>query len=234
MKKIFTVLLCFVFVVSFVDGVYSQDRSSISIYGALSLPTGDFSDDEGSDAGFAKLGYGGGIEFAKPVVSSGLYWVTGVSAITNPLDVKGISMEVFDDDDMEDHFDIKNHLNIPIVTGLQYRTTVETFDLFLSGQIGLNINRMGDWTLSDVYYMGYPVDEITYEFETTNSFAFIIGGGLIFGDKFIVGARYYGLGEIEIEDATVTVDGDEMDWSDAENDHQISMFVFNVGLNFSL
>lgn len=229
-------LLCSTFVVSFVDVVYSQDalKSSISIYGSLSLPTGDFGDDEGPYAGFAKLGYDGGIEFAKPVTSSGLYWVIGATAITNPLDVKGIAMEVFDDADMEEYLDAKNHLNIPIVTGLQYRTTLESIDVFASAQVGLNINKMGEWTLSDVYYMGENVDEIIFEFETSNTFAFIIGGGLIFGDKFVIGARYYGLGEIEIEKATVTVDGDEMDWSDAEGDHEISMFVINVGLNFSL
>lgn len=207
-------------------------ESYFSVFGHLSKPNGDFADNSTETDGYAKFGYGGGIEYSRLVLPDNIYWVTSAAFVMNPVDSDDIADFVFEDNDLADHLEIKPYQNIPITTGLKYQTRVETFDLYGMAQIGLNIVRMGDWEMTDVYQNGYPVDLIRYEFETTNTLAFILGVGVILKDRFNISARYYALGETEIEEAKVYVDGDKLDWSDAENDHEISMFVFSIGINF--
>src|SRR6056297_2557193 len=211
MKKIFLIIGIMLLFLGMTTRTFSQGGFYLS--GALSIPTGDFAEDDGSDAGMALTGYGGLVEYSMPVISSGVYWVTGVSYLINPMDEKGLAIEVFGESEMEDNLDTENHTNIPIVTGLKYQTALETFEVYALFQVGMNINMIGEWKLSDVYYGGYPADELKFEFETSNSVGVILGGGIILNELFNISARYYALGEIEIDEATVTVDGDEMDWS---------------------
>ncbi len=207
-------------------------QGSFSLSGALSLPTGDFAEDDGSGAGMAESGYGALVEYSMPVISSGLYWVTSVSYLINPVDEKGIAKEVFGEASMADNLDVENYTNIPISSGLKYQTDLETIKVYGLFQLSYNISMIGDWEMTDVYYGGEPAD-ISYEFENSNSFGIIIGGGILISERFNISARYYGLGETEIDEATATVNGDEMDWSDAEGeDFEISMFVITAGISF--
>jgi hypothetical protein len=231
MRKILLITSVMLFFLAITTQTFAQGGFYVS--GALSLPTGDFAEDDGSGAGMAETGYGGLVEYSKPVISSGVYWVTSVSYLINPVDENGIAKEVFGDINMADHIEANNYNNIPIATGLKYQTDLETVKAYGLFQVGLNINMIGEWTMTDVYYEGLPVDEIIFEFETSNSFGFIIGGGIIISERFNISARYYGLGETEVDEASVTVDGDQMDWSDAVGEEfEISMFVITAGINF--
>src|SRR6056297_1992243 len=177
MKKIFLIIGIMLLFLGMTTRTFSQ--GSFSLSGALSLPTGDFAEDDGSGAGMAESGYGALVEYSMPVISS----------------------------------------------GLKYQTDLETIKVYGLFQLSYNISMIGDWEMTDVYYGGEPAD-ISYEFENSNSFGIIIGGGILISERFNISARYYGLGETEIDEATATVNGDEMDWSDAEGeDFEISMFV---------
>ncbi|MBN2757128.1 MAG: hypothetical protein JXR51_08130, partial [Bacteroidales bacterium] len=141
-----------------------------------------------------------------------------------------IAEEVFGDSDMEDYLSTKPIRNIPILTGLKYQSEVGSMEIYGMAQIGINLFKIGDWEMEDFYYEGYPIDLMKFEFDGGSTFGFAVGAGLIFNQSFTLSARYFSLGEAEL-DTTVDVNGDSIPWEDLP-DKKISMFVITAGINF--
>ena len=216
MKKIFIILLSSFLLFNL--NSFAQEgggfESYKTIYGILAIPVGDFGDDSGDDAGFAKMGFGGGLEFTKALSSPELGWATSVSFITNPLDESALQ------DIFGDNLETKPIFNIPILTGLKYQTEIsDGMQFFGTAQLGINLIKSGTWS--------YNNTEIKFDMAT--SFGFVIGGGLIFNDKFNLGIRYYALGKPEIE-AEIFIEGDSVDTF--EEEIKISIFAITLGINF--
>ncbi|MBN2355019.1 outer membrane beta-barrel protein [candidate division KSB1 bacterium] len=187
----------------------------LTLSGGISLPMGDFGDDKQNDgaprAGFAKTGFGLGLEYAKPLNSPGLAWVSGVSVIMNSLDTDKLA------DGDEDEIDAGSWINVPVMTGLRYASEVSPGTFFYGiGQVGLNMIMAPDLTIEDM--------EVDMGSATT--FGFALGGGVILNDKINIGLKYYILGES-------TIDGEIMEDDDAEDvewETPVSMVFLTVGL----
>ncbi len=243
-----TFLVILVAVISSVGVCQAQSprQGHFTLFGALSLPQGDFGDDSGPDAGLATTGFGAFAEYSYPLNSPGLSIVASAHVLFNG----------FDDDVVKDQFsgifgcegdpcqlwinlDTGSYLNVPLMFGLKYETRAATSPKFyLQGQVGMNIVRMpsidGDVRacVYDEYEEGYVCASAAYEieFDSATSFGIGLGGGLILSDRVNVGFRYYSLGEPEADsDTRVTVAGHTF-YDASKVDQPVTMILLAVGV----
>ena len=221
MKKFLVLFLCFTLFSNI--NVFSQE----SIYGFLALPTGDFGDDSGEGAGYAKTGFGLGAEYTMAIGAPGLGWVTSTTLIFNPHNESAIKELIIDVFEMPDDgmVSTKSTINIPILTGLKYQAEIsDGMEIFGAFQVGMNFIKPGNWGGT----AGGEIWEMEFIFSSI-SFGFSIGGGFIFNESFNVDFIYFGLGESEIEGTITNPDGN----SRTKNiDQKVGVLAITLGIIF--
>lgn len=205
---------------------FAQDPS-ISVFGGISLPTGDFGDDGSESDGYAKTGFLAGVDYTKPLAMEGLGWFSTLALIYNPLDKDKLEEALSEefDVDLEGAMKSGSWLNIPVLTGVKYSFTAqETMNLFVLGQVGLDIVKP-----NKIKFEPEGVDEeAEMKFDTKAAIGFSVGAGINFGNLTIT-ARYLGTGETEIE-PEIEVDGDSENLD--PQDKKIGMLTLTLGYNF--
>lgn len=197
--------LLFALIAIFTLGFNVANAQSFGIYGGVSLPMGDFADDSGDKAGLAKLGFGGGVQVAFPLGSPELELIGDAAFLYNPFD--------------EDKSGIKDaaYTNIPIMAGLRYVGMVNPdFSIYGMGLVGINIASFSD--IEDEF-------GDVLEIKGGTAVAFGFGAGVIFSEKFNIGARYLILGEPEF---TAEFEGTEV----GKFKQSISMLLITAGITF--
>ncbi|MBU8891137.1 MAG: hypothetical protein KOO66_00035 [Bacteroidales bacterium] len=220
MKKILILFLCFTLFSNIF--VYSQE----CIYGFLAIPTGNFGNNSGEGAGYAKMGFGLSAEYTKALGASGIGWATSLTIILNSHDESGLEKFLVEDLGIPDDGNIstKSTMNFPILTGIKYQTDILNYlEIFGVFQVGLNFIKPGNRGVE----VGGETWEIEYDFYT--SFGFSAGGGLILNERFSVGFRYFGLGEPELE-SSIT-DPDDNFWTE-KIDQKLGVIAITLGVNF--
>ncbi len=220
MKKILVSFFCFILFYNI--NVYSQEL----IYGFLALPTGDFGDNSGEGAGYAKIGFGFSAEYTKSIGALELGWVTSITMILNTHDESYIEELLIEELGMPDNGIVSTKFtsNFPILTGLKYQTEIlDHIEIFGAFQAGLNFIKPGN--------RGITVGEETWgmEFDIYTSFGFSVGGGLIFYEHFNVGFRYFGLGEPELKGVITDPDGNSRT---EKFDQKVGSLAITLGVNF--
>lgn len=199
------VLLCLCLVVAAESSLAQTILPSFSLGVGLSVPAGDFGDDGGEGAGFAMMGIAVTGDYIFPLGSS-LGWVTSASIVYNPAndDILGGA-----------NGDAGPWVNIPFLTGLRYETPISpSASLFGQGQVGFNYVNGPDIELS----AGGQQGEVNFGGATT--FGFGIGAGVLINQRIGVSARYFDMGEAEIEIEIEEPGGS----SEAEVDRPVSFF----------
>jgi len=215
------ILICLMTGLSFAQAKTGQ----FAVFAAVSLPTGDFGDNNNFGDGYATTGFGAGIDYAHPLGTPGLTWFSSGALLYNGFDDSGIKDLAEDGGISEPTVDAGSWINIPILTGLKYEGQASpTMDFFVFGQAGLDFIMPPDADVSS----RDTDDTAELSFDSSTSFTFAIGGGLVFNNKFNVSIRYLTMGEPKIE-GNVTVDGEEVDT--LEEDIGISVVLLTVGLN---
>jgi hypothetical protein len=208
-----------VLVLLLICGVNLYAQGQFGIYGLLSLPSGDFADDNMDDekSGLAKTGFGAGAAYTFPLGTEGLGWETDVAVIFNGVDESALEEE-------EVSVSAGQWMNIPIMTGLRYTSDMSpTMQFFALGQICLTFVNGPDIEVTDEFYD----ESYEYQIGSGNSFGFGVGAGLIFNSKFVISFRYLALGSTDLE---ISIDGEEIE--DAGYEPSISMMVITAGINF--
>lgn len=199
----FTLIVLF----SFISGIlYAQyDEVSLLLIGGASLPTGDFAADIGVDpkitrrhgfdvgdnVGLAKPGLSLGAEFLSATGIKGLNWLVNATYIMNGVNTSTITSEFQNQlgDTVDISFEYTNWINIPIMSGLNYKYTLSPrTHLFGTLQVGINITRAA---LKKVTVGGITAEDKSYGF--TADFGFGVGVGAVLWDKFILGIKYLAL-----------------------------------------
>ena len=238
-----SVLIAVILTWVFSSAVYGQlQKGRFGVYGTLSLPSGDFGDDKGNDAGLAKTGYGAGIEFNYPLGTPGLFWTSNAWLLINGFDM--------DEDDIEDAYenmfafigydledfdsDIGSYMNIPLMSGLKWVTALSpTAELYAVGQAGINFAKFPSMEVSGSIsdWSGeYDFDTKT-KWSMTSSFGFCLGAGLVLNDKINIGLRYLNLGEPDAE-GTIEVEIDnESEEDDTDAEQPISIILLSIGIS---
>ena len=229
------VVICFSMIFS-VDFCKAQ---SFGLFGAISMPQGDFGDDSGADAGLAETGFGLGAEYSAPLGSPGWEWVMNGAVLLNGLDDDPFEDELgyiygVEVDDVE----VGSYINVPLMGGVRYRSPISpTADFFGMGLAGLNIVKgptisfdMRIWDDYDWEYMNASAEQT---FDMATSFGFGLGGGIILNKKFTIGFRYLNLGEPELKgELEVDVDYGGSGSAHVEFDQPVSVLLITAGVTF--
>ena len=153
----------------------------IGFFGGVALPSGDFGDDEGDDAGAATTGFMIGADSYLPLGTTAFGWVTSVSLNTFGVDT-----------DDADNVDLGRYWLIPVVTGVSFPISMgPTMTLAPMAQIGLNV----------AYGPNGEVNDDDFSTSTSFSLAFSAGANLTFTETLGATVRYVngGAPEREIE-----------------------------------
>ena len=236
MKKVLLIIVALLFSTSF---CFAQ---GLGIFGAISMPQGDFGDDSGSGAGLATTGFGVGADLVMPLGSPGLSGVGTVAFLMNKMDKDEIedSFDLGDDSDL----DVGSYMNIPVMGGLRFEGKVSpTMAIYGIGQAGINFIKGPklEATIEEEVWNGsqYVDVEGTMKttFDMTSAFGFAFGGGIILNDKINIGFKYLNLGEPELE-GEIEVEASSGSSSASENekikiDQKVAILLFTVGINLN-
>jgi hypothetical protein len=202
---------------------------SVELFGALSVPVGDFGDDIGSGAGMAKLGYGVGLEALFPIGASGLYWSMSPALLINPID--GDEME----DQMGGDINVGSWMSIPLLAGLRFGGGASPNAVFyVTGQAGIAIHMAPDIQWTAYLYDGYDYIPFSAEqnLDSATSFAFCVGAGVVLNERLDISIRYYGLGTPELNGEIEVWAMDEWLWETVDVEQPVSVFAITVGVAF--
>lgn len=209
------------------------------VSGSASMPQGDFGESDPETGGMAGMGFGAGVEYIAPLGSDPrLKWVIGVWALRNPVDESKLSAVIDEEYELQDtDYNVEPGvwMNIPIVGGLRYESPLSpTNTIYGTAQVGMNFIRPP--TMKFDFQDEDDGIEGEMSIESATAFGLVIGGGVVFNDKFTVGLRYMTFGKPSL-DATSTVTETEGDESETETeslqrDLSLSMVLLTAGMKF--
>jgi hypothetical protein len=218
-----------------------------TVYGSLAMPTGDFGDDSGMDAGLATMGFGGGAEFCYPFGAEGLSWATSAWFIMNGVDDDGMVDQLLGEFpsgyDASGSVDVGSYINFPVMTGIRYDAAVsDAASIYGIGQLGLNFLKVPNAEIClSVSGWGEFVDmEGEMEYDMGTSLGLCLGGGIVVNETFDLGFRLLMLGESSLEgtfEGSMTYGDDWDQWTenfseDLEAEQPVSVLLVTAGVTF--
>jgi len=211
--------------------VKSAEKSTstkCTLFGAFSLPSGDFASDNIYDenSGWAKNGFGLGFDMSIPLGSPGWNFIVSLSYIRN-----GTSGDTENEVQKEWESYLDTYLfyvydvyyadvsvtasidpweNVPIMGGLKYRTSLSpTVSFYAMGMAGINVVIAGVQEIkadAEWYDEWFDYNELTIKqknsFHSATAMCFSIGGGILLNNQINIGLRYFNLGKANIKGKT--------------------------------
>ncbi len=216
-KTVIVTILAVTMLATGANAQLAKGEMVMSANAGFCVPMGDFGDDKGDDAGGAKTNFTIGGELDYGLSSTGLSLISGVSIMRNG----------FDDDALDLNASIKvdagTWYNIPIMSGVKYEKKVSpTMALYGQFQLAFNYFRPPSADLTQ----GQGTGEI--EADSGTSFGFVIGGGVVFNDRFTANLRLLSLGKPDVE-STFSSGGQSQT---TESEIGISMLTLTGGMRF--
>ena len=206
-------------------GTTTAQAQKISVFGHVSIPYGDFGSTTTNEAGFAKTGFGGGVEVGIPIniggalgfspEQSNTYIIGQVRILSNPIDDGPLSEMLYNElywyytygdvELMALDVNIDKYVNIPVMGGgsVEINTSPNVM-IFFKGLMGVNISMYPDYevpmTLYDYAYHQYYSIEMVAEADGVGySFCLNVGAGAAIGDRFDLGIEMLLLGTPEFD-----------------------------------
>lgn len=225
-----------------IDSLISKQFSegTFGMFGGLSLPTGDFGDEE---SGAAQIGFLAGVDFTLPfrtLERSG--WISSLSVIHNSAKAPSAEMSLFETT-VNFKSEAGSWILITPLTGFKFVHEISPdLELYGIGQAGLMIGRSPDITMT-IETESYDFDPWTGELITTtekmtltqestsaSSFAFSVGAGIVINNNISISLTYLS-GKPEYD-----VEIDSEGWFDITVDmttkQATSLFQLVAGFNF--
>lgn len=230
-------------------------QTKFSVHAGLTSPLGSFADSRATNGQMAWLnktdraGAGMGFNFGLKMNFT-IPSVKGLSVIATAdflyngpnSDVKDWRDDAVDDElsnsRVEDYtITLPKYINVPIMIGANYEYGVtDAIKLWGEGALGFNIGMI---TKCSEHFEADDGSEENFElsYKSNTSFAFQIGAGVMFSDRFSIGVHYYALGgqkvkgdisEEEIRDGYVDTEKESFTFRSINP----SMFVIRAGLHF--
>lgn len=229
-------------------------QTNFSFHAGLVSPLASFADSRASNGQIAwrektgragaGLGFEAGMKFRYDIPS-----IQGLGVIvTADLFYNGPNTDVKDywqdrTDEMLDYSDVEDveitlpkYINLPIMIGANYNHQLSnSVKVYGEGALGLNIGMLTNFRGQVI---GDDFEEIIgINYETNTSFAFQIGAGILFSDRFSLGVHYYALGNQKIKgkhSEEEIYDGESHVYEDMLNLRSINptMFVVKAGFHF--
>lgn len=169
--------------------------------------------DKKQDEAAAGFGVNIGLKFKfdVPQVAKGFGIIATADLFFNPSnsdarDYKEDCIDYADEENKSLEISLPSYFNIPIMVGANYEGKLnDNISLFAEAAFGINFGKMTKLSSQSSYsyyddYIGRFDRESDYTetFDMTTSFAFQVGAGLMFNDKWSLGVNYYSLGSQKI------------------------------------
>lgn len=236
----------------------AKAQTNFSIHAGLASPLSSFADSRASngqiawnnktDRAGAGMGFNVGMKmnFAIPSVKGLSVIATADFLYNGPnSDVKDWKDDLVDDvlsySSVEDYtITLPKYINVPIMIGANYEYGVtDAIKLWGEGALGFNIGMI---TKYSEHFEGLEDGEdfegnVECSYKSNTSFAFQIGAGVMFSDRFSIGVHYYALGGQKVKgDASYEEIWDGYVETEKESftyrSINPSMFVIRAGLHF--
>lgn len=222
MKKLVYWSIVLVIVLLFTNGLSAQRW--FDVHANLSIPVGDFGDD---DEGGAGIGANGGLKLNYLFNEDGVGAFGAVDFFIN-----GTSQDV--QEDMEDMFeetfgvqasyDFPQFRNIPFSAGLQfYIDTHEGVEILLNGGLTANYLSVSDF---DIEIEG---DVLKIKTDPAFHVGFKAGAELLIAKRISLQVGYFGLGDHEL---SMTASAPGMPDEESESGFKVSMLTVGLGYHF--
>lgn len=179
MKKLIALATIALF---FVGVAPAAAQIGFGAHAGISVPMGDYGDTEATDAGFAEMGFSGGLDLWVPLRAvPGLSWYSSVDAIAHSTDEGSAALAGFDVPSDA------GYQYYPLMTGVRFDIPAGTIGLFATGQVGLVVARPPAVDFGD--------GELGSEMSTKVGFS--LGGGVQLTENIYAGLKYYPMGDVD-------------------------------------
>ena len=235
MKNYLKVLGIF-FILCVSSNVFSQ---GFTFHGTFAFPQTDFKNDKVGDdgAGFANIGFGGGLEFLSAEMGKKLYWIGSLNFVHHS--VGDDLYQKFDDLDTnvtanKDDIELEAFNCIAFTTGVRFKNMFDRkkkeFGMYLDGQIGMSMIYAPDYKY--VSAANGSIDE-TIKWDLSNSFVFSFGAGFIMWSKVLIGVKYVNMLTPTFDGALESNDGlGNLIEKNVKLKQSVSTISINLGLTF--
>ncbi|MDA3837556.1 MAG: hypothetical protein PF574_01085 [Candidatus Delongbacteria bacterium] len=214
-----------------------------TFHGTMAFPQTDFGNDKAGEenAGFANMGFGGGIEFLSSELGKKFYWIGSLNFLHHG--VGDDLYQIFDDLDSTsivfepDNVGLTAYNCMYLTTGVRFKNMFDRkkkeFGMYIDGQIGMSMVYGPNYDYS--YDNGTPSDisddiEESIDWDLSNSFTFSIGAGFVLWSKVLIGVKYVNLTSLDFDGTFNDVIGGFE--KDVKLKQSISTISLNLGLTF--
>lgn len=236
----YLIVLGIMFLLGVSSNVFSQ---GFTFHGTMAFPQTDFKNDKigDTDAGFAKMGFGGGIEFLSSEMGKKLYWIGSLNFIHH-----SVGDDLYQKfDALDTTYTVTEPSNVDLTafnclyftTGVRFRNMFDRkkkeFGMYIDGQIGMSMVYGPDYDYN--YDNGTPSDisddiEENITWDLSNSFAFSVGAGFVLWSKVLIGVKYVNLTTLNFDGTFNDIIGGIE--KDVKFKQSISTISLNLGLTF--
>ena len=197
---------------------FAADGRFLNLIAGFSAPMGDYalqSDDP--NAGFAKVGFAGGLEYDWFIKRGNLAWSTAFHYIANDFESntfsRGVSLDLYESG---------TYSAYTLVTGLKWQKNLaESVEVFALGQAGFG-------SIKGPFLSGYPSTGsgglIEFQMNSSSGFAFAVGAGMLLNRQTYLAVRYIDAGKATFSKKISAAGNPEVNWSTP-----VSMLLITVG-----
>lgn len=188
MKRVSAMILCLLI---WAGAASPQNSQLLSLNAGFSVPTGDYRlQKENMDAGFAKIGFAGGLEYDLFTGFANLAWSTSFNYIVNDYESdtfkRGINLQMYESG---------AYSAVSLMTGLKWqKNLLENVAVFAMGHVGYTM-------ITGPYLSGLPLpvseDSKIVEFQMNRSsgLGYSVGVGFLFNERTYLALRYLDAGK---------------------------------------
>jgi hypothetical protein len=189
MKNISALILCLLTLAG--AGSAQDARHFLSLNAGFSVPMGDYgAQKENMDAGFAKIGFAGGLEYDYFTGFANLAWSTSFNYIANDYEsdtfTRGLDLQLYESG---------TYSTISLMTGLKWQKELsENVEAFVMGHVGYAM-------ITGPFLSGLPLpisaDSKLVEFQMNRSsgMGYSVGVGFLFNEHTYLALRYLDAGK---------------------------------------
>ncbi len=201
---------------------FAADGRFLNLIAGFSVPMGDYAlQTDDPNAGFAKIGFAGGLEYDWFIKRSHWAWSTAFHYIANDYEsgtfTRGVDLDLYESG---------TYSTLTLLTGVKWqKNLVENIAFFSAAHVGYASTK-------GPFLSGYPSgssDLIEFQMNSSGGFAYDLAAGLLFNQQTYLAVRYTDTGVASFaKDVSLAGRKRRVEWSTP-----VSMIMITVGYSIA-